>query len=80
MVYKLGVDELPGPAMVPLTQDVSKCEKILEMKKIDFSRSLSISKSTNLSYGPSDRSGTISNFSHFLLPMDGTVRDADILS
>ncbi len=29
-----------------LTQDVSKCEKNLEMKKIDFSRSLSISKST----------------------------------
>ncbi len=31
-----------------LTQDVSKCEKILEMKKIDFSRSLSISKSTKI--------------------------------
>ncbi len=89
-----------------LTQDVSKCEKILEMKTIDFSRSLSISKSTkmmkngawlfcfscfdkskillqdifNLSYGPSDRSGPISNFSHFLLPMDGPVADADIVS
>ncbi len=31
-----------------LTQDVSKCEKILEMKKIDFSRSLSISKSIKM--------------------------------
>ncbi len=33
---------------IHLTQDVSKCEKNLEMKKIDFSRSLSISKSTNM--------------------------------
>ena len=31
-----------------LTQDVSKCEKILEMKKIDFSCSLPISKSTKM--------------------------------
>ena len=31
-----------------LTQDVSKCEKILEMKKIDFFRSLSTSKSTKM--------------------------------
>ncbi len=34
----------------------------------------------NLSYGPSDRSGTISNFTHFLLPMDGPVTDPDIVS
>ena len=31
-----------------LTQDVSKCENILEMKKIDFSRSLPIGKSTRM--------------------------------
>ncbi len=71
-----------------LTQDVSKCEKILEMKKIDFLHYLTISQSSkmmknggfNLSYGPSDRSGTFSNFSHFLLPMDGLVSCPDIVS
>ncbi len=62
---------LPPPL---LTQDVSKCEKILEMKKIDFSRSLSIRGR------PSDRWGTFFNFSHFLIPMDGLVTAADILS
>ncbi len=36
------------PIGLILAQDVSKCEKILEMKKIDFSRSLSISNSTKM--------------------------------
>ncbi len=43
--------------------------KFLEMKKIDFSRSLSMSKSAkifNPSYGPSDGSGTFSIFSRSL--------------
>ena len=63
-----------------LTQDVSKCEKILELKKIDFFRYLTIGQSSNLSYGPSDRSGTFSNFYHFLVSMDGPIRDPDIVS
>ena len=46
-----------------LTQDVSKCEKILDMKK------------KKRFFGPSDRSGTFSNFSHFLVPMDGSLRN-----
>ncbi len=37
-------------------------------------------KMWNLSYGPSDRSGKCSNFSHFLVPMDGPVKNPDIVS
>ncbi len=63
-----------------LTQDVSKCEKILEMKKNRFF-SFFVHKQVNyLSYSPSERSRTFFNFSHFLIPMDSLVTGADILS
>ena len=31
------------------------------------------------SYGPLDRSGTFVNFSHFLVPIDGPIKDPDIV-